>query len=231
MKKHLSKSILTALAIAMCILLSSCSAKVENVTDGAAIVLASINSPDGIAEGDAGAVKGTVQWLADNAEAYGLDYVSFLGGFTAKPADTYADYTKNKLDTKKLIDINKEDEGFMAHFDALKETFAVLDGTDIPYGVTYAVEDNFGYGGYRESTYPDVFDETAYNEKVEEHFAFDEQNYYTAYTSNGQKYIVFQLESMPTTPVLDWFNQTMKAKCDYRAIVFTESLIDESGEF
>lgn len=231
MKQLFKNKLWLLVVLTLALLLTSCGAKVESVTDDAAIVFASINSPSGIPEGDASAIKGTVQWLVDNAEAQGIDYVSFLGGFTAKPEDTYADYTKNKLDTKNLININKEDEGFMAHFDALKETFDILDETSIPYGLTYAVEDNFGYGGYRESTYPDVFDEDAYNEKVEEHFAFDEQNYYTAYTVNEQKYIVFQLESMPTIPVVAWFNEVMKEKCDYRAIVFTESLIDENGEF
>ncbi len=222
--------ILTSLAVSV-FLLASCSAKVEDVTEDSAIVFASINSPEGIPEGNSEEIKNTVQWIIDNASAQNISYVSFLGSFTTKPEDTYSDYVKNKLDTKKLININKEDEAFMAHTDALKDVFEVLDSSPLPYGMTYAAEDNFGYGGYRESTYPDVFDEDAYNEKVEEHFAFDEQNYYTAYTVNEQKYIVFQLESMPTTPVLDWFNQTMKAKCDYRAIVFTESLIDANGEF
>lgn len=216
--------ILTAL------LLTACSPKnAKGIIKDSVITVASFNSPaDEIAGGDTDALKDTLNSLSDK----GIAYVSFLGRFTHDPEDIYSEYVKNKFDTKKIKAANLEDVTWMMHKDNLANVLEVAEKTGIPYGVTYSFLDTFGKGGYRDSTYADIYtSDTAIGEKASGYGIYSVENYYTTVEKDGQKFIIFQLEGMPTTPVLDWFNTTMKEKSDYRAIVFTESLIDGNGEF
>lgn len=235
MKNYNPKRIMLFLCVALTMLLlfTACSEEIGDITENTSIVFVGINSPsDAISSGSTDELDKNVKWLADNAESKNIKYVSFLGRFTSAPADTYSDYLSKGLKPYGIIDKNKADTKWMAQFDSLKSTMSVLYEKSLPYGLTYAVEDNFGMGGYRESTYSDIYSaDSAIDGNVKEFVKYDEQNYCSVIESNGQMFVVFQLESMPRLAVLDWFNTTMKAYSDHLAIVFTESLIDENGEF
>ncbi len=231
--KHIQALIIAMLLLLSVLLLASCSAKVEEITEGSAAVFASINSPvDSISSGKTDELEGALQWIIDNSEAYNIEYVSFLGNFTTGPEDKYSEYVKSGADTADIIEKNKSDSAWMGQFDSLKSVLGLFEESSLPYGMTYSPEDMYGYGGWRESTYSDIYSaDTAIEGRASELVKFDEQNYYSIIDNGAQKFIVFQLEAMPTTPVLDWFNKTMAEKCDYRAIVFTQSLLDSNGEF
>lgn len=235
MKQKMTKAFwLIAISLLSLMLFVSCaSQKAEDISADSAIVLTGINSPiDAISTGKTDALKSTVKWISDNAKTHNIGYVSFIGRFTTDPADTYADYTKNKKDIGTIIDKNKADKKWMGQFNNLKNVLSVLESSSLPYGLTYAAEDNYGMGGYRKSNYSEIYDANkAISGKTADFVAYNAENYYSIIESQGQKFIVFQLESMPTTPVIEWFNTVMAEKCDHRAIVFTESLIDATGEF
>ena len=109
---------------------------------------------------------------------------------------------------------------------------SILTDCGIPYGITVSLKDYVSEGHYRANPIQDIFETTDFVNGCEyvDFIENDMYNFCVVVENNGEKYLIFQLEAYPRKTVIEWFNSVMETNPDKRAIVYTHSLLTETGE-
>ncbi len=171
-------------------------------------------------------------WLADNATNYNIRYLSFLGDMSSRANFLYKDIVTNGGGTQSdLRDANASDTEWIKDFELLKSTAAIASEGGIPYGISIGLYDYYADGFSRDNhiqsvfAFSDFLGETGY--KYE---AYDNNNFVVFITVGKTMYSIYQLEAFPRKNTLAWFNTTIANNSDKRAIIFTTSFVEKSGE-
>ncbi len=171
-------------------------------------------------------------WVGLNAEDFNIKYTSFVGGFSNGTRYTYWGWAvPNKKTDPELKDANLNDTAWIKEFTNIKDMGAILTDCGVPYGVTFSLKEYYADGMWRDNLMESQFEATDFTEgcEVVEFTDFDINNTLTVIEENGEKYMIFQLEAYPGKDVIAWFNGTMQANPDKRAIVYTHSLLTKDG--
>ncbi|MBE6650692.1 MAG: S-layer homology domain-containing protein [Ruminococcaceae bacterium] len=174
-------------------------------------------------------------WLGENVARFNIKYTSFIGSMSNGSRYTYNNWSipNNRTNDKQgLIDMAFGDPRHIDEFKRLKNTTAILTDCGLPFGVTASKAEYVSNALYRDSLLDTTFEITDFTKDCEvvDFVDFNPTNYYTVIESNGQKYIIFQLEAYPRRTVCEWVSATLADNPDKRAIVYTHSFLAKEGE-
>ncbi len=180
---------------------------------------------------DPAAIEDACYWLLDNKDKNNIKYVSFLGDLTAGARLTYdRAIVKNGMSSADWIAEMSVDEAWHNDHAVLKKAISVLTEEGLPYSLAGSRLDHFGNGYSRTNLFPEYFPVGDITPEGVVYESYDDSNYYMIVEHNGVSYIIFTLDCYTITPALDWFNNNMTLHPDKRAIVFTPTFVDKSGE-
>ncbi len=169
-------------------------------------------------------------WMADNKTAFNLKFVTFLGKLTGGSQHTYYNTVNQGMELNAFLELfNSDEEAWANEFKKLGDLTAVIKEENIPMAFVPAMADFYGGGYNRNSYFAEYLSTEAVTVEGTTVSSFDEYNSYTVIENNGVKYMVFQLEVYPRRATLEWFNKVMEENADKYAIVYTGSMIDQSG--
>ncbi|MBB6014189.1 Ca2+-binding RTX toxin-like protein [Aquamicrobium lusatiense] len=156
-----------------------------------------------------GTFKTMTQWLVDNKDSLGIQFVTHVGDITTENSTTHWGYAK--------------------------EALSILDG-EIPYGLTLGNHDGVSgnFDSSRINSYFSIEDLKAANG---EHFggAYDQEptlsnNTYSTFTApDGTKWMVLNLEFGARADVLRWAGEVIEDHLDHRVILTNHSYMTWAG--
>ncbi len=234
MKKILSALLLTVLIASLLTLTGLAGVKKigDSYVEDGEFVIASYNGTKNFIKGLAAPdqLEDACYWLLQNKEDFNLKYVSFLGQLTGSSKNNYYNtVVPGYMDTNGFLALFGSEDDWMKEFKTLGNVTSVISEDGIPMGYSPAMADFYG-GGYNRNTY--ISEYLSVEETMPEGAKYeylDDTNYYTVIENENTKYLVFQLEPYPRAATLEWFNKAVSEHPDKYVIVYTNSLIDNSG--
>lgn len=172
-------------------------------------------------------------WVGLNAQDFNIKYTSFIGAMTNGTRYTYPGWAvPNKKTDPELKEANLTDKAWNEEFMRVKNMGAILTDCAVPYGITFSLKEYYSDGMWRDNLMQSLFETTDFTNgcEVVEFVDYNINNFYIVIEEGAEKYLIFQLEAYPGAPVIEWFNNTMQANPDKRAIVYTHSLLQNTGE-
>ncbi len=174
------------------------------------------------------AVEDMAYWVCDVKKNLNVQFVSFNGTITGPGMYTYGNTMK--LTEQERIAKVETDTAWLSEYEGFADNISPIRSEKIPFGVAVSVQEYYAGGFHRKTTVPTYFPLEKTMSYDTNYSYYDDQNFCVEIENDGVPYLIFQLELWPQTPVLDWFNTTMKNSGDKRAIVYTVSYIDNNGE-
>ncbi len=232
---------LTLALVLLMLVLSSIAVSAESVKFEAdyvkegEFVLASFHAvKDFTSEGkDITPLEDACYWVGLNANDFNIKYTSFVGAMTNGTRYTYPGWAvPNKKTDPELKEANLTDKAWNEEFKNVKKMGEILTDCEVPYGITFSLKEYYADGMWRDNLMQSLFEPADFTDgcEVVEFSDYNINNFYIIIEEGGEKYLIFQLEAYPGAPVIEWFNATMQANPDKRAIVYTHSLLQNTGE-
>ena len=231
-------SVLFVVAVILSALTFTVSAKIipfekDYVSDGEFVVASFHNVKPFIAgKKNAGSLDDAIIWLTENADAYNLSFVSFIGNMSSTANYLYDDYVSKQGHTRdELLAMNDNDTEWIKEFDLLRRTASELTDFEVPYGVSIGLYDYYSKGYDRGNHILTRFQLVDFVGASDvEQVSYDANNFAIIRTIGRARYIIYQLEAFPRQRIINWFNETQAKYSDMRAIVYTTSFTEASGE-
>ncbi len=173
------------------------------------------------------AVEDMAYWVADVQKSLNVQFVSFNGTITGPSMYTYGN-TMSLTEQERIAKV-ETDTTWLSEYEAFADNIAPIRSEKIPFGVAVSPLEYYAGGFHRKTTVPTYFPLEKTMSSDINYSYYDDQNFCIEIENDGVPYLIFQLELWPQTPVLDWFNTTMKNSGDKRAIVYTVSYVDNNG--
>jgi len=200
--------------------------------DGNQLVIASFNGTKPFF-GDSANVKAVEEScyrLGETLDLLGVKYVSFIGNMSSGANFMYKDIIPQGGTHDDLYAANINDKEWKGDFEALKEAGSILTDSGLAYGVSLGLNDYCGNGYDRRNHIQTTFESVDF--MGETNYGYEEldiNNFAVTITVGKTRYIIYQLEAFPRQATLTWFDSMQAKHSDKRAIVFTTSLLDASG--
>lgn len=159
--------------------------------------------------GSVGIFKGMTQWLVDNKESLGIQFVTHVGDITTENSNTHWSYAKDAM--------------------------SILDG-EIPYGIALGNHDGIS-GSFHNSNINNHFSVDYLKEVNGENFGgtYDQEpdlanNTYSTFTApDGTKWMVLNIEFGAREDVLRWAGDVIEDHLDHRVILTNHSYMNWAG--
>ncbi len=177
------------------------------------------------------AVEDAFYAIADLKDPLNIKYVSMLGEMAGTSVWNYSTTFQVGKKNDEVIEMSEnDDKGWDREYDLIFNSAKTITSEGIPYGITVDNTEFYAQGQIRNNRVPVNFPlEKRMPDGVEYHY-YDEENFYVVNYNNGIPYMIFQLQIHPVEEVLNWFNSVMTENQDKRAIVYTNSFLDNKGE-
>ncbi len=176
-------------------------------------------------------VEDACYWLGDYASKYNIKYVSFLGRMSSGTNYPWSYATANGLTDKELYDMNVQDKEWTRDFDSLKMCASLLSDMEVPYGVSIGLYDYVANGMDRANIMQNIFTvEEMVSASGNKYYEMNVNNFAMIATVGDVDYIIYQLEAYPNATTISWFHSMQAQHQDKRAIVFTTSFLDKTGD-
>lgn len=156
-----------------------------------------------------GIFKGMTQWLVDNKDSLGIQFVTHVGDITTENSNTHWSYAKDAM--------------------------SILDGK-IPYGIALGNHDGIS-GSFHNSNINNHFSVDYLKEVNGENFGgtYDQEpdlanNTYSTFTApDGTKWMVLNIEFGAREDVLRWAGDVIEDHLDHRVILTNHSYMNWAG--
>ncbi len=176
------------------------------------------------------AVEDVFYAIADLQDPCNIPFVSLIGQMTGAGLWDYASTLAAGKTTDELIELgDNKDSGWDNEYGFLFDSAKTLTSEGIPYGISVSILEFYSQGQIRNNRVPINFPLEKRMPAGTEYHYYDEENFYVVINNGGIPYMIFQLHLYPTEEILDWFNSVMLENQDKRAIVYTNSFIDNNG--
>ncbi len=177
-------------------------------------------------------VEDACYWLSDYAAKYNILYTSYLGELTSKTNYTYKEIVQQQGKSQaELTELNLTDKEWIKEFTFIKNTSTLLTDAGIVYGISIHDSDYFSEGLERDNHVQTNFEFRDFvGDNEVEYELYDNNNFAVIRRIGKTTYIIYQLEAYPREKTINWFNETQAKHSDKRAIIYTTSFLDKSGE-
>ncbi len=177
------------------------------------------------------AVEDVFYAIADLKDSCNIQFVSLMGELAGKSIWDYSTTFQVGKTGDEVIDLSEnQDKGWDKEYKLIADNARTLTSEGIPFGVSVDNTEFYAQGQMRDNRIPLNFSiEKRQIDGVEYNY-YDDENFYIVINNGGVPYILFQLEIHPVEEILNWFNSAMADNPDKRAIIFTASFLDNSGD-
>lgn len=172
----------------------------------------------------------SVEWLAENAEAYRLQFVGMLGNLTPGSVSAWADYSA--LGMNAYVDACLREELWNEQWQTLRGIASPLIDNRIPTGVALSFFDYPGGGKLRNNLVESYF---LQSEMIPDGYGmgsgfFDQNNFYYCFTAGKTDFMVMTLELWPRNSVINWASDILKKHSQKRVILITAGFLNSNGQ-